>query len=139
MNKKIKKQILTSLLDELDIIYIHALPHEELIIGKRGLVGQEVKYGIILAFGSYSSSNLSFHNNGLSARLQFAGVWEDIYIPFDAIYVIVDDLQEPSFMLNFKASEKEKNNNKKSNTRKKSKTTDKNGKVINIDFKKKNQ
>ncbi len=138
MNKKIKERIITSLLDELDIIYIHALPHDELIIGKRGLVGQEVEHGIILAFGSFSSSNLSFYHNGLSASLQFAGVWEDVFIPFDAIYVIVDDLREPSFMFNFKASEKEKNSNK-SNTRKKSKTIDKSGKVINVDFKKKNK
>lgn len=129
MNKFIENIISVSI-NNIDPVYVHALPHKDLIIGKRGLVGNEINSGIILSIGSKSALDLSFDKVGFYVKLKFAGVWQDVFVPYESICAIIDDLSKPSFIFNFvtnienrKIEEKKENKNSHSN------------KVINFDFK----
>lgn len=70
--------------------YLHLLPHPKLVIGKRGLVGEEKEAGIILVFGPKAVRNVHFYDTELYAELQFGYNWEEVYIPWDAIFRIYD-------------------------------------------------
>lgn len=95
------KQTLTLALEKFDRIYIHCAPLPDVFIGNRGFVGDENKDGIMLSFSEMSCKSFELDDNGLSAELRFGGAWENVFVPFDAIDAIIDDLQDPSFVFNF--------------------------------------
>ena len=97
----IKEKVITTAMNERERIYIHAYPHEKLSIGKRGLIGNERSDGIVLSISPASCTDFRFEETGLSMRLRFSGVWENVFIPFEAIDAVLDNLNTPSFVFNF--------------------------------------
>jgi hypothetical protein len=79
--------------EKFGFFYIHVLPHPNLEIGKRGLVGKEKEQGVVLAFGSSACKDLSTQPDYLFAELQFGHKWEKLFIPWDCLYRIFDKSQ----------------------------------------------
>lgn len=124
------KETLEAAFDKFDKIYIHCAPREDVYIGKRGLQGPEKKDGIMLSFSMASAKNMKLENDGVSAELRFAGKWEEVFLPYDAIDALLDDLQEPSFIFNFIISENLKKTDEKREKRKNGKTAE----ILKPDF-----
>ncbi len=102
----IRNSILVAL-DYSSKIYIHVIPVNDVYIGERGFIGDEVDRGIILSLGENSCVDLDVNEVGLFAKLKFSGVWEDVYIPYGSIISVLDDLQSPEFVFSFRADEDE--------------------------------
>jgi len=94
--------VLKEILNSYEKFFIHLMPHPELIIGSRGLVGEEKKNGIVLVFSSYSYDKLSMEDDSVTVNMKFSGSWESLYIPVDAISAIFNDPVKPEFMFSFK-------------------------------------
>ncbi len=54
--RKFKRSLFELYWEKFGTFYLHALPHPQLVIGKRGLVGDEREVGIVLVFGSKGGS-----------------------------------------------------------------------------------
>lgn len=110
---KFKQKIISEAVSYFDKIYLHVLPHEKLIIGKRGLINSEKNNGIVLAVGSSSCTDLRLNDEDIYARLRFNGVWEDVIIPYEAVDALLNDLHKPTCIFNFPVYEKNEavNNN----------------------------
>ncbi len=67
---QLKKLIINAAMEKFDKIYIHALPHNKLIVGE-------------------------------FAKLRFNGVWEDVFIPYEAVDAVLNDLHKPLCIFNF--------------------------------------
>lgn len=137
MDAEFKYNIILEILKKYPKIYIHVMPHENLIIGNRGLVGDENQHGILLVFGRFSYKNLGFSDDNLFVDMKFSGIWEDLSIPLESIYAIFDSTTDPEFIFNFKIE----SINSKSSSDKKKKPVKKgvvkdDGKIIKVDFKK---
>ncbi len=98
---KFKKMMINKIMEDFEKIYIHALPHDRLIVGQRGLINSEKNKGIVLAIGSHICKNFKLEDDYIFATLRFNGVWEDVVIPYEAVDVILNDLQKPLFIFNF--------------------------------------
>ena len=83
---QLKKLIINAAMEKFDKIYIHALPHNKLIVGERGLINTEKNNGIVLAIGSSSCSELKM---------------EDDFIPYEAVDAVLNDLHKPLCIFNF--------------------------------------
>lgn len=136
----IVKVSLDAALRSYEKIYIHAIYHLDVIIGERGFVGEEKRSGIILSIGSPSTRALEFQDDGVSASLRFAGKWEQVYIPYDTIDTILDDLTQPTFVYNFPTNAKRKpdatkhDKPAKDDIKKSRKTIDNKDKIVTLDF-----
>jgi len=136
----IVKASLDAALRSYEKIYIHAIYSVDAFIGDRGFVGEEKRSGIILSVGSVSTRALELQDDGFSAALRFAGKWEQIYIPYDTIDTILDDLTEPTFVYNFPLNKKRKTGVAKiekpvKDSLKKSRPTiDSKDKIVTLDF-----
>ncbi len=73
--------------------YMHVLPHPQLKIGKRGLVGDEKESGIVLVFGPKAVREVQALELELFAELQFGYNWESVTIPWDSVFRIYDKAQ----------------------------------------------
>ena len=60
-------------MEKFDKIYIHALPHNKLIVGERGLINTEKNNGIVLAIGSSSCSEFKMEDDFIFAKLRYKG------------------------------------------------------------------
>lgn len=130
----IKEKTIAAAMEERERIYIHAAPHKDLVIGRRGLVGNEQSNGIVLSISPASGMDFRFEETGFSVRLRFSGIWEDVFIPFEAIDAVLDDLAAPSFVFNFP------NLSGENGTRQKPAKKDKpRAEIIKPDFNKKRQ
>lgn len=87
--RKFKKAILDVLFLHCETFYIHCMPHESLVLGKRGLLKKEQTEGLILVFGPYSTRNLTWDDDSLQCEMQFSR-WEFVQIPFDCIVRMFD-------------------------------------------------
>ncbi|AXR69952.1 ClpXP protease specificity-enhancing factor SspB [Leptospira mayottensis] len=86
--------------------YLHALPHPQLVIGKRGLVGNEKEVGIILVFGPKGGvRNLDVGEEWIYAELQFGYNWEEVFVPWDCIFRYFDKAQTTLMNMKVFASE----------------------------------
>jgi hypothetical protein len=72
---------------------IHVLPHPDLQMGNRGLIGKEKEGGVILAFGATACKDIASEEEYLYAELQFGMKWEKLLIPWDSIFRIFDKSQ----------------------------------------------
>ena len=99
--RKLKQNIINATLDEFGKIYIHSLPHAKLVVGERGLINSEKNNGIVLAIGSASCSEFRMEDEYIYAKLRFNGVWEDVFIPYEAVDAILNDLHQPKCIFNF--------------------------------------
>ena len=123
----LKEKIISAAMEKANPIYVHAMPHNNLVIGNRGLVGNEVKNGIVLSIGDTSASDFSFEENGFAVRLRFAGIWHDVFVPYESICTILDNLIQPNFVFNFIDNEE--------HIKKKKTTSSTTAKIITPDFK----
>ncbi len=87
--RKFKKGILDVLFIHCETFYIHCMPHEQLVLGKRGLLKKEQTEGLILVFGPYSTRKLTWDDDSLECEMQFSR-WEYVRIPFDCIVRMFD-------------------------------------------------
>ncbi|MBI41125.1 MAG: hypothetical protein CMF59_16125 [Leptospiraceae bacterium] len=87
--RKFKKAILDVLFIHCETFYIHCMPHEQLVLGKRGLLKKEQTEGLILVFGPYSTRKLTWDDDSLECEMQFSR-WEYVRIPFDSIVRMFD-------------------------------------------------
>lgn len=100
--------IFNEILKNYEKFYMHLMPHRDLIIGSRGLIGEEKKNGLVLVFSSYSYDKLNVAEDTISVNMKFSGSWESLYIPVDAISAIFNDPTKPEFMFSFKPQNKPK-------------------------------
>lgn len=100
--KGFQQTIFKTILDNYEKFYVHLMPHTNLIIGSRGLIGDEKQNGIVLVFSSYSYDKLNIDDNSIAVNMKFAGSWESLYIPVECISAIFNDPMKPEFMFSFK-------------------------------------
>ena len=91
--RKFKRSLFDTYWDNAPTFYAHVLPHPSLEIGKRGLVGEEEKSGIVLAFGATACKEISSLEDYLYVELQFGYTWEKLIIPWDSIFRFYDKSQ----------------------------------------------
>ncbi|WP_303852087.1 ClpXP protease specificity-enhancing factor SspB [Seleniivibrio woodruffii] len=94
--------VLKEILNSYEKFFIHLMPHPDLIIGSRGLIGEEKKNGLVLVFSSYSYDKLSIDEDSITVNMKFSGSWESLYIPVDAVSAVFNDPVKPEFMFSFK-------------------------------------
>ncbi|PLX66368.1 MAG: hypothetical protein C0602_11955 [Denitrovibrio sp.] len=97
-----RRTIFQEILKEYEKFYVHLMPHPELIIGSRGLLGEESKNGIVLVFSPHSYDKLSLEKECITVNMKFSGSWESLYVPLNAISAIFNDPVKPEFMFSFK-------------------------------------
>ncbi len=98
--------IFREIIDNYEKFFVHLMPHPQLIIGSRGLIGDETKNGIVLVFSSYSYDKLNIDSECVTVNMKFSGNWESLYIPIECISAIFNDPVKPEFMFSFKPQNK---------------------------------
>lgn len=93
MIREFKSSLFNIYWERFGTFYLHIIPHPNLEIGKRGLVGEENEAGIVLVFGPQAVKELSLEPDYLYAELQFGFTWEKLIVPWDAIFRIYDKTQ----------------------------------------------
>ncbi|MEM7179639.1 MAG: ClpXP protease specificity-enhancing factor SspB [Spirochaetota bacterium] len=91
--REFKAKLFDSYWEKFGTFYLHIIPHPNLEIGKRGLVGEEKEAGIVLVFGPQAVKELKAEADYLYVELQFGFAWEKLIIPWDAIFRIYDKAQ----------------------------------------------
>jgi len=102
MMNQFRQNIFQEILKKYEKFYVHLMPHPELIIGSRGLLGDETKNGLVLVFSPHSYDKLSLEDDCITVNMKFSGSWESLYIPLNAISAIFNDPVKPEFMFSFK-------------------------------------
>jgi stringent starvation protein B len=97
-----RQNVFQEILKNYEKFYVHLMPHPELIIGSRGLLGDESKNGLVLVFGPSSYDRLSLEKDCITVNMKFSGSWESLYIPLNAVSAIFNDPVKPEFMFSFK-------------------------------------
>lgn len=138
--RKFKKELFNIYWDNASTFYAHVLPHPNLEIGKRGLVGEEEKSGIVLAFGATACKEISSFDDYLYAELQFGYSWEKLIIPWDSIFRFYDKSQNIITQMKIHlqpidfSGEKKADEDKKQTKQKKMKSKSNDSNVIKVDF-----
>ena len=139
---KLKKTVISAAMEEYGKIYIHSLPHPKLVVGERGLINSEKNNGIVLAIGSASCSDFKMEDDYIFAKLRFNGVWENVFIPYEAVDAVLNDLHKPLCIFNFPYYESNEENvlriNRNPNMHNKPKEK-KQAVIVRADFTKKNK
>ncbi|WCL47595.1 ClpXP protease specificity-enhancing factor SspB [Leptospira sp. GIMC2001] len=91
--RSFKSELFNLYWERFGTFYLHVLPHPQLKIGNRGLVGEEKESGIILVFGPRAVRNVQSLETELFAELQFGYNWEAVIIPWDSVFRIYDKSQ----------------------------------------------
>ena len=143
----IKRDLFFALLNDVGRVYVHVIPSMELEIGRRGLVGDELENGITLVFNS--KMKFTWDEFGIEATLVFGTTPEKCFFPVSAIGSVYSpeiDVQLVDGQVKLaedKAPSPEKKisgKTKNKRTFKRSPSTDKHeGKVIEVDFMKKDK
>lgn len=134
-----KKQVLELLFDFYDKFYMHVVPAGDIRIGERGFIGNESEHGLVLVFSASSYKNLRWDENALYADMRFSGKWESLVIPFKSVATVFDDPGKPNFVFKFSMyTEKESSgkNKEKGKSADKSRVESSDGKVVKVDFSK---
>lgn len=82
----IKRDLFFRLLDDAGRVFVHVRPSMDIEIGRRGLIGDELKNGITLVFNSHMK--FDWGPIGIEATLVFGSTPEKCFIPFDAVDAI---------------------------------------------------
>ncbi|MCG9875054.1 MAG: ClpXP protease specificity-enhancing factor SspB [Leptospiraceae bacterium] len=91
--RSFKSDLFTLYWEKFGTFYMHVLPHPQLKIGTRGLVGEEKESGIVLVFGPRAVREVQALEKELFAELQFGYNWEKVVIPWDSVFRIYDKAQ----------------------------------------------
>ncbi|MBW0435341.1 ClpXP protease specificity-enhancing factor SspB [Leptospira yasudae] len=139
--RKFKRSLFDLYWDQFGTFYLQAVPHPQLVIGKRGLVGDEKESGIVLVFGPKGGvRRLDLQEEWIYAELQFGYIWEEVFIPWDCVLRYFDKTQqtltnlkvfttEPEILQDFRSGEKTVTTEKKEDD-----TKDDKSNVIQVDF-----
>ncbi|PJZ70621.1 stringent starvation protein B [Leptospira perolatii] len=92
--RELKKQLFSLYWERFGTFYLHAMPHPDLKIGNRGLVGEEAESGIVLVIGPRAARDIRLEEEFVYAELQFGYAWEHVYIPWDGIFRFFDKSQQ---------------------------------------------
>ncbi|TGK01850.1 stringent starvation protein B [Leptospira langatensis] len=92
--REFKKQLFSVYWERFGTFYVHAMPHPDLKIGKRGLVGEEPESGIILVIGPRAARDIRIEEEWVYAELQFGYTWEEVFLPWDSIFRYFDKSQQ---------------------------------------------
>lgn len=131
--RSFKIQIFDLFWEKFGTFYLHAIPHPNLEIGKRGLVGEEKETGIVLVFGPRAAKDIHSFEDRLYAELQFGYTWEKTTIPWDSVFRFYDKNQNSVVQMKaFVAEELEKENLEESNVSEAISVED--GNIIHVDF-----
>jgi hypothetical protein len=84
--EELRREVFARLLDLAGRVYIHVMPSEHVIIGRRGFKGQEQEDGIILVFNRQMKYH--WHDGLIEATMSFGGVIEKCTIPVGEIIEI---------------------------------------------------
>jgi hypothetical protein len=136
--RKFKANLFDLYWDNFGFFYIHVVPHPELQMGNRGLLGKEKEAGVVLAIGPTACREIASEEDSLYAELQFGLKWEKLIIPWDSIFRIFDKTQNSLTQLRTIKELPDMSNVKtgsKPKTKSSKKVSDSN--VIEIDFSKK--
>ncbi|EMJ96626.1 stringent starvation protein B [Leptospira alstonii] len=138
--RKFKRSLFDLYWDGFGTFYVHALPHNRLVIGKRGLVGEEKETGIVLVFGPKGGvRNLDAGEEWIYAELQFGYIWEEVFIPWDCIFRYFDKTQTTLTNMKVFTTEqtevfKELSSGEKTADKKEDSTKGDQSNVIQVDF-----
>lgn len=99
--REFKSEAIELYWEKFGTFYIHIMPHPHLIIGKRGLVGEEKEQGIILVLGPKAIKDYSIDEEFMYCDLQFGYTWEKLTVPWDAIFRIYDKNQNSVTQIRF--------------------------------------
>lgn len=138
--REFKAQLFDIYWDKFPTFYLHVLPHPNLEMGRRGLVGDEKESGVVLAFGSTAVRDISSQPDYLYAELQFGFSWEKLIIPWDAVFRVYDKGQNSITQLKILNDEidfSKSKENKPKKPEKKKETIE--SKVIEVDFTRKKE
>lgn len=141
----IKRDLFFALLNDAGRVYIHVLPSMELEIGRRGLVGDELKNGITLVFNS--RMKFTWDEYGIEATMVFGSTPEKCFFPaaaIDSVYSPELDVQLTAGQAKAAdapsaAKKAQQKDNKKKKTPGPPCSDTPGGKVIQVDFKKKDK
>ncbi|PJZ48808.1 ClpXP protease specificity-enhancing factor SspB [Leptospira saintgironsiae] len=92
--REFKKQLFSVYWERFGTFYVHVMPHPDLKIGKRGLVGEEPESGIILVIGPRAARDIKIEEEWVYAELQFGYTWEEVFLPWDGIFRYFDKSQQ---------------------------------------------
>lgn len=92
--REFKKQLFSVYWERFGTFYVHVMPHPDLKIGKRGLVGDEPESGIILVIGPRAARDIRIEEEWVYAELQFGYTWEEVFLPWDGIFRYFDKSQQ---------------------------------------------
>ncbi|TGK20026.1 stringent starvation protein B [Leptospira fluminis] len=92
--REFKKQLFSLYWERFGTFYLHAMPHPDLKIGKRGLIGDEPESGIILVIGPRATRDIRIEEDWVYAELQFGYTWEQVFIPWDSVFRYFDKSQQ---------------------------------------------
>ncbi|TGK33878.1 stringent starvation protein B [Leptospira gomenensis] len=141
--RKFKRELFDLYWESFGTFFLHAAPHPKLVIGKRGLVGEEKETGVVLVFSPKGGTrNLDLREEWIYAELQFGYAWEEVFIPWDCILRYYDKSQqtlinmkvftaESEVFKQIQTSAKEKT---VSTEKKEGETKDDKSNVIQVDF-----
>ena len=135
---ELKRDVFFYLLDEVGRVFIHAQPSMDLEIGKRGLVGDELKEGITLVFNS--KMKFEWGDYGIEVTLVFGTAPEKCFVPLEAIDAVYSPERNIQFTLEVddEPVDDDKVDIKKKPAKKSAKPDVKSdGKLIQVDFRQK--
>jgi hypothetical protein len=132
---ELKKQVFYEMLNIVGRVFIAVRYGENVVIGKRGFLPQEMEKGLVLVFNQ--KMNFTWDDVGITTTLAFGTTPEKCFIPQESIITIFS----PELNAQFSALSKEGEDSKEpqKNLKIVEKKTSLNKKVINVDFKKKKQ
>ena len=99
--REFKSEIIEVYWERFGTFYLHLMPHPDLVIGKRGLVGDEKEMGIILVLGPKAVKSYTLDETFLYCELQFGYTWEKITAPWDCVFRLYDKTQNSVTQMRF--------------------------------------
>jgi len=133
--EELKKQVFYEMLNIVGRVFIAVRYGENVVIGKRGFLPQEMEKGLVLVFNQ--KMNFTWDDVGITTTLAFGTTPEKCFIPQESIITIFSPELNAQFSALSKEGEDSKKPQKKMKIVEKKNSLDK--KVINVDFNKKKQ
>ena len=99
--REFKSEVIELYWEKFGTFYLHIMPHPDLEIGRRGLVGEEKELGIILVLGPKAVKDYFLDEKNLYCELQFGFTWEKLTLPWDCLFRVYDKAQNAVTQMRF--------------------------------------
>ncbi len=99
---ELKKQIFFELLDLAGRVFVLVRHSDDVVIGKRGFLPEEMEKGLVLVFNK--KMHFQWDEPGITAKLGFGATQEQCFIPVDDILSVFS----PELLAQFTVSPEEK-------------------------------